>query len=208
MIRQYIDNFIEYTLAILKKWILWIFIALDFIGFLVVYTQESIEVPNIIYPGIAIFGIYIAGYMVFLDNKVSAHVVARAVELDREFLDTLMDVLPSSGTMTWMRDYDFGGTFDVDWLEDLHKFVQECRKPEFEFINPELEELKGKLQVQSETFLNLIGLETYPINMPNRLLNQLPPESPKYEEIRKKLNSHAQAISDVYNELIKKARRL
>jgi len=204
----YIKAFGEYIFALLKKWVLWIFFALDAIGFVIVYFLKQVDIPPIVYLSIAIIGVLIAGFLVYLDQTKKSLAITREVEQDREFLLRFMEILPSRGTMTYIRDYDFGGTFDVDWLTDLYHFVNECKNPEFEFINPNLEKIKKKLYMKSDEFLSLIGLETYPIKIPGRRLNQLPPESARYEEVRKKLNNLAQEIIDTYDELIRRARRI
>ncbi len=68
-----IDNFEllrYYTMAIAKKWVFWIFLALDVIAIVVIYFSPTLNIPQIFYWGLAAFGVFWAGFQVYRDMAV------------------------------------------------------------------------------------------------------------------------------------------
>jgi hypothetical protein len=209
-----------YTKAVLGKTILWLFVALDVIGLILEYAplvlsqRQALTIPSFVYWGLAVIGFYWASFQVYRESRSNdvIGVERKTREQDKEFLKRLAEVMPSSGTISYLREYDFGGTFDFAWLGDLYKFIGLCKQPEFEFIDEELEKLKLELLDQAKNFADLVGKETFSSPSSGRLLSSIPKEmghqNPEhYFALREALNSQAQKVTVSYDKLIRHARR-
>ena len=210
---------LEYTGAVLKKTVLWVFVSLDVIGVLVNYVP-LINKGNGFKPSpfllwiLPIVGFYGASFQVYSSLKKQILFEARQRERDLEVFQKLTDILPSGGSISLLRGHDFGGPFDLDQLEDLTEFINTCRNPEFEFIDEELESLKQDLLHYVGAFRQIIGRETFPISTPNpdRHLNRIPIEMiqqnpERYHAIENELNDLADKIVKTYDNLIRRGRR-
>lgn len=208
----------DFLAAMLKEFVLWVFIGLDFVGLIIQYAPlissrpTTIAIPVAIYIALPMIGIIWASFRVYSAVRFFDDPKLRQLERDRVILGEFMDLLPSSGSISWLRDYDFSSTFDVEWLSQIHDFENRCRRPEFEFIDEELETLKLDLLTKCEEFSDLIGQETFPVHIPNRRLNRIPEEMSyqdpeKFRSIRKRINDSASALVNAFDNLVKKARR-
>ena len=208
---------LEYTGAVLKRTVLWLFVFFDAIGVLVSYVPlidkgAGFKPPPFLLWILPIVGFYGASFQVYSSLKKQISFEARQRERDLEVFQNLTDILPSGGSISLLRDYDFGGAFDLDWLKDLTEFTNECRNPEFEFIDEELESLKQELLHHIEAFRHVIGQGTFPLSVPNRNLNRIPREMiqqnpERYHTIRNELNGLADKIVKTYDSLIRLGRK-
>lgn len=144
--------------------------------------------------------------------KQSAGVSAnpKHIELDKEVFLEIKDILKSDGVMGFLRDNNFAEfEFYYSRLEPLKEFLFVCGKPEFEFIDIDLEGLRYKLYDLIIKFRNEIAVNTFPINY---YIGSVPREweyeqPEKFEKIVGTIHGLSSEIWDTYCELIKLGRR-
>lgn len=156
------------------------------------------------------------------------------IELDRKLFLEIRDILPSSGSISFVRAHDYGGTFDTERHEDFDEFLYFCERPECEFLDADLEGLRVRLEDEIKQFITAIAKHTFPLRneiKKNRLprdpmqdfellawfkekakdeneLNELIKQQREYIfRTRRELNNLAQQIYTTYDEFIRFGRR-
>lgn len=140
--------------------------------------------------------------------KVNAGVVVNSnyLELDRKLFDEIRKILPSSGSVDFARFHDYGGAFPKESLNDFYSFYRYRTRPEFEFLDADLEGLRSKLINDIEEFLNLIGKFAFRNQVqPDWLEIDVQPELAI--QVGKELNQLADKICQTYDDLIRLGRR-
>lgn len=134
--------------------------------------------------------------------------------LDFELYNRIKDeLLPANGSIAFIREYNFAGfAFRNDYLEDIYTFEYEFTKPDFEFIDTELEAVLTKLKRHTTDFISLIGKNTWRINNPNINANTVPPEweieqPERFREVVREIHDSTYAICVNYDLLIRIGRR-
>ena len=137
------------------------------------------------------------------------------IELDRKLFMEIRDILPSDkGSIIHLRFHDYGNSFFEDAHVDLENFVRSCIKPEFEFLDIDLEGMKSKLADSIHTFLRAVSLLVYTVEgRENKLA--VPKEwsygseqaQKEYRESVEKLNDLSTKVHEAYDELIRLGRR-
>jgi hypothetical protein len=132
------------------------------------------------------------------------------IELDRQMFMRIQEMLPSTGSISFIRGHGYSASFPIEKHKDLHKFYMEGEKPEFEFIDADLETFRARLDDNVGKFLNVIALKTFPSHLSGS--NQVPPEwelhQPElYEETLEKIHDLAQKVCSSYDDLIRLGRR-
>jgi hypothetical protein len=137
------------------------------------------------------------------------------IELDRQLFMEIREILPSdNGSIVYLRFHDYGGSFPDIAHDNLKNFINKCIKPEFEFMDTDLEGARIKLANSIHCFLEAIGLFTYPLEgWPDK--NRVPKEwsygskeqRRKYYESIAKLNELSTNVHEAYDELIRLGRR-
>ncbi len=136
-------------------------------------------------------------------------------EVDRKVFAELRAILPSDkGAIPFLRIHDYGASYPCDIHDNLHKFAYNCIKPEFEFIDMDLEGCRAKLVKNINDFLEAVGLNVFSLDSrPDRC--RLPKEwSYGSEEQQKKwyktvalLNKLKSEVIETYDELIRMCRK-
>ncbi len=68
------------------------------------------------------------------------------IETDKQAYQFLIKILPWEGSISFIRRNNFAGfSFDLDHLKDLYEFEYHCKNPAFEFIDPDMEQLRASL---------------------------------------------------------------
>lgn len=157
------------------------------------------------------------------------------VKLDQNLFLEIRKLLPSTGAIEFMQFHDYGGSFRVDEHNDLHEFIYQCNKPEFEFLDIDLEGLRVKLASLTEKFVRMLGKYTFPLQRTDEHWNRLPPDPERDFELifelkhmakdeedlkkmmdeqrehirntRHKMNNLASEICKTYDEFIRLGRR-
>jgi hypothetical protein len=135
---------------------------------------------------------------------------SRKRKADAQVLARVLSSLRPEGVITFLRDHDFGGSFDPEWVKPLHRFVDEANRPDHEFLLPELEALRLNLIEKGRVLSNLVALKTHRRDfgfqsvLPDSLVNA---ERPKHIiDAALNLNNAATDFVASYDELIRKAR--
>lgn len=135
--------------------------------------------------------------------------------LDLELFDRIKtQLLPPDGAVGFIRTNNFAGfAFRVEFLDDLYKFENEFSKPDFEFIDQEMENTLKELKNHTSKFTSFIRLNTWSTSNKNINANTVPPEwefeqPERFWDIVNNIHSEAREICAKYDKLIKTGRRI
>ncbi len=137
----------------------------------------------------------------------------RNIGRDKETFNNLLKIMPSNGSILFLRHKDYGGVFRLDRLDDLMHFTDASERPEFSFIDKNLEKLRRKLLSEVQKFRKAISEKTVnpPGFNPGIMRVKRPEDDPSFtqqqiETSLKELDSLASDLAKTYDELIKTAR--
>ncbi|WFA07621.1 HNH endonuclease signature motif containing protein [Tissierella sp. Yu-01] len=82
-------------------------------------------------------------------------------KLDYELFQTITVVFGNSSLQYYLTEFDFGADFDNSVFKELYNLEYSFKKPEFEFIDSELEKLKGNLANSISTFSSFKAVNTF-----------------------------------------------
>lgn len=128
------------------------------------------------------------------------------IKLDQELFTKIRQILPSDGVIRFVRYHDYGGSFDRKVHYDLHRFLEYCELPEFEFLDADLEGLRAKLFENINKFTQAIGLYTFPIMIGDGSWNQIPPDPMENLGAISFYHSHAKTEEE-FNRMVEDQRR-
>lgn len=135
------------------------------------------------------------------------------IGLDQEIFTKLRKIIPYDGTISFIRDHDFGDTFDRRVIKDFKNFRHECRyNPEFEFIDADLEGVRANLFKHIDDFLNCLAQNTFSDNRPGSHLISVQKEfryskNESWPQIVREINNAADKVIETYDNLIRLCRR-
>lgn len=132
-------------------------------------------------------------------------------EADKKTLRDFMELVPSNGTIRFLRDRNFAGfSFEEKRLEDLEAFYISRGGPDHEFIDAELEAARQKFRQSSRRLDIAIGTYTYPTNNEGR--QSVPadweidnPES--FNNAVTEIHAASDAVCEAYDQLVRLARK-
>jgi hypothetical protein len=179
------------------------------------FLNIKITILNIIFGIFTFLVIWIIIIKVKKRNKKEEFIYNESHKvLDFELYNRIKNqLLPLNGSIAFIRQNNFSGfSFRVDSLNDLHEFEYEFEKPDFEFIDSEMESVFEKIKHHTATFTSLVGDNTWNTRNPNIHTNSVPPEweleqPERFWDVVNKIHSEAQSICSNYDELIKLGRR-
>ncbi|HHV63782.1 MAG TPA: HNH endonuclease [Peptococcaceae bacterium] len=148
----------------------------------------------------------------YLKVKASGGIVANEdhLELDQKVFLEIQRILKSDEVMEFIRDNNFAGfAFRYSRLEPINEFYHLCQKPEFEFLDVDLEGLRSKLYKLIENFRKEIAFNTFPVNSE---MVSVPPEwafeqPERFNKVVDTIHELTGQIWDTYSDLIKLGRR-
>jgi hypothetical protein len=133
------------------------------------------------------------------------------IETDKRVYQVLVHILPWDGSISFVRTNNFAGfVFELSRLDDLHEYRHQCKNPAFEFIDPDLEELRATLLSHINKFTLAIATETFTSNTVgwNCVPDEWEIEQPeRYEKAVAKIHDSAQMVVDTYESLVRTATR-
>lgn len=132
-----------------------------------------------------------------------------SVPADRATFEDFKKVVPSNGTIRFMREYDFGGIIDWKALQDIDRFYYDRNGPDHTFLDERLESARLAFRECCKNFLSYASTNTSPLNTPGfvKVPDELEQKNPeKYWEIVKHLNSVADDLVESYDALVTAAR--
>jgi hypothetical protein len=97
-------------------------------------------------------------------------------ETDKRLLRGVMEMVPSGGSISFLRGNDFGGPYRADDIEEIYSFVLRCAGPEHEFLDAELEKKRKKFWKDCQALLRVFGRHTFAIPPADSGLRGVPRE--------------------------------
>lgn len=131
---------------------------------------------------------------------------------DSKNLRIIKNILYESGIIDFMKNHSFGTPFFINTLDSIRDYRYESENnPEFEFLDSELGGLKLELDSHINKLYNLLAYNTFDVGSNPNLLS-VPKEwqrnqPERYEEVVDAIHKESFEIVEVYNNLIRLARR-
>lgn len=131
---------------------------------------------------------------------------------DMKTLELILKIIPSDGSIEYIRQKDFGSYFDVNKLSDIADFLDKSSYPELSFINKDLEKIRHDLIKYSDQFYSELGLKSWRVEkrgMEHISRIQCPEEVgiERFNEVREYFNNLSLQVCNSYDKLIKAANR-
>jgi len=131
-------------------------------------------------------------------------------EADKKVLRDLLETVPSNGSIRFLRNHDFAGSFEINQLQDVKNFHFERSGPDHEFLDHDLETARQAFRAACDAFLNAVSGYTYPTAVSG--WQTVPPEwrhedSERFEFAVNELHGAADSLYGRYDDLIRLARR-
>jgi len=82
---------------------------------------------------------------------------------DQELFEEFLKVLPNEPTLRFLKEHDFGNSFNRKYIEPLYDFIETWDSVEKEFINVKLEKKKKELHFQAKELGFEIAKRTVPV---------------------------------------------
>jgi hypothetical protein len=141
-------------------------------------------------------------------SPLTSQISKSQMEADKATLVDLLKMLPSNGCIKFLREKDFGYSFQIEELEEAHVFLEMRSGPDHEFLDTELEEARVAFRTQLQKFISSLQCNTFPdgerqsidrnMEFTNRAL---------YISTIESLNSESAKACEAYDYLVKAARR-
>lgn len=128
----------------------------------------------------------------------------RRIEHDKKVLKAILEVIPSIGSILFIRRHDFGESFNVDDLKDLFRLGELSIRPEFRFLDNKIENLRLSLVRDISKFTSFLGLNSWRTRDGTNKIKE-PDEYEdlnEYRKIRDYINELAGMVCDNYDSLI------
>lgn len=121
----------------------------------------------------------------------------------------LTEILQIKGVISYIRERA-GGVFFRSKLEPLHRYLDECRDPSFEFLDVDLEGVRAELSAGIEQYVEHVLNYTFALDRPDALYVQ--PEMKHrdpdgYYKIINTLTNDERDVLKAYDALVRMARR-
>lgn len=131
-------------------------------------------------------------------------------EEDRKVFAWLVLTLPYEGVVSLLDHEDFGTPFRLASLAPLYRFLHQAESPHNEFLDPDLEALRGELLSRVRAFTHYMSLNTFPMHNPDfqavpREWEEQQPQ--RYLETIDKLNELSNQAAVAYHVLVRETRR-
>jgi hypothetical protein len=136
----------------------------------------------------------------------------QSAKLDSAVFLWLKQVLPWNGSVRFARVNNFAGfSFALAKLDDFYKFLNQCEDPSREFLDADLEGLRGQLIADIIAFVEVIGTNTFPVERRTDR-NSVPAEweyeqPERFDRVVGELQSRGNKIADCYSTIVRECRR-
>lgn len=131
------------------------------------------------------------------------------VNPDVTLLEDFLKGLPSEGSISFIKDFDFHGAFRRVDLDRLYDFRYQWDKPEREFRDRGLDKKRKELLQAIEAFTQLIGQHTSPqtahVNSLSPTIQRDNPE--EFARIGDEINSAADVVIERHTNLVRVGRK-
>lgn len=82
---------------------------------------------------------------------------------DASTLEELKEALPWDNSISFIQRHNFGSPFNRIQIQNLDDFIDFASNPEREFLDPDLESLRGNLRGACADFLEALAIKTFPV---------------------------------------------
>jgi hypothetical protein len=136
--------------------------------------------------------------------------IERKIAGDQKTLSLIIEIFDESDSIGFLREHDFGGLFNREYIKPLNEFVYVSKNPDQKMLIEELEDLRIQLVDKATNLSKLLGLKTHPRK--GTFSSVLPEEyqtkiRPKWvDEAANEINDAATEFVNLYEEFIHKAR--
>jgi hypothetical protein len=133
-------------------------------------------------------------------------------EADRKTLEDFLQILPSDGGIERLRDHNFAGwSFDYDWFSDINRFFLTRKdRPEYEFLEPDLERLRKELLQSISVLLRALSQHAFWVegsNTRQSVPEEWETEQPaRFEKAVKEIHKAAEDTCARYDALVRAGR--
>lgn len=130
-------------------------------------------------------------------------------EVDKKILRNLLEIMPSNGSIRFVRENSFADSFDWERLKDIEVFFYDRDGPEHEFLDSELEAARRKLHKECDALLDMLSMNTW---RTEKGFQSVPDEweweNPKrLKETLDMFKTARKAVCSTYDELVRLARK-
>jgi hypothetical protein len=132
-------------------------------------------------------------------------------EADKKTLSDFIKMVPSGGSISFLRTNDFAGAFVAEELDAIRSFVHRRAGPEHEFLDAELETKRKKFRKFCQALLHALGRHTFG-KPPDDRIREIPKdwrfEKPLlFSTAVKEIHTAADAVCRTYDDLIRASRK-
>ena len=144
------------------------------------------------------------------DSKNSSEADERRRTADSATLLKILEILDPGNAIAFLREHDFNGTYNRHDSDPVFAFLEFSKRPESEFLDSDLENIRDKLIAIGTALSRLLALKTHPRQstfnsvLPERYVNEIRPKW--VDENAEELNDTASKFVEVYESLIRSAR--
>ncbi len=133
-------------------------------------------------------------------------------EADKKVLRDFMEIVPSNGSIKFLKKHDFGGIFRTSDLEEIDAFYHDRNGPDHEFLDQELESVRQKFRESCRTLLGVLASRTFPTNTPGWASvpddwETKDPNPDRFDRAVGEIHTAADAVCTTYDHLVRLARK-
>jgi hypothetical protein len=130
---------------------------------------------------------------------------------DKEILRDFLLILPSNGSIKFLRHHNFAASFAWKQLEDIDRFCHDRSGPDHEFLDPELQTTQIKFRESCQALLASLARNTFTthhVELRHAVPAEWEEEQPeRFDRVVEEIHKAAKDVCRSYNELVKLARR-
>lgn len=144
------------------------------------------------------------------DRLQNAAAEERRRTADSANLTKLLEILDPNQVIAFLRTHDFNGIYDRNESDPLLRFLEMSKRPDSEFLAPQLEALRGSLLTVGSKLSQLLAFKTHPRQgtfssvLPQNQVNE---ERPAWvNENAEEINGCATSFVEAFEKLVREAR--
>lgn len=129
---------------------------------------------------------------------------------DEKILRDLMKVVPSNGSIRFLRTNNFAFSYESKRLEDIDRFVCDRDGPDYEFLDPGLERAREKFRESCRALMDALAVHTFDTSREGRYAvpGEWEYEDPqRFHDAVSEIHKAADAVCRTYDKLIRAARK-
>jgi hypothetical protein len=130
-------------------------------------------------------------------------------EVDKKILRDLLEIMPSNGSISFVRDFNFADSFDRKQLKDIEFFLNRRDGPEHEFLDSELEMARKRFHKKCDALMEVLSLNTWRTEQGFQSVpDEWEWENPKrLAETLRMFKTARKAVCSTYDGLVRLARK-